>query len=109
MEQGEERVHDGRRPVHLISADDTDVPIEKTSVISGIRVVTLKDLIAIKLSCGLKYADRAKDLGDVQELIRVIPLDKRFAGKLPSELRGVFKGLVDAVRTGERDRDGRRF
>jgi len=75
----------------------------------GIRVVSLKDLVAIKLLCGLDHSDHAKDIGDVQELIRAVPLDKRFAGKLPTVLRALFKALVDAVRAGEKARGDRRF
>ena len=66
------------------------------------RVVSLKDLIAIKLLCGLENAGRSKDIGDVEELVRVIPLDKRFAAKLPKTIRQDFKGMVDAVRASGR-------
>jgi len=95
-----EHVLDGV-PIHLVGADETGITIERTSVIDGIRVVTLKDLVAIKLRSGLKNRGRSKDLGDVEELIRRVPLDKRFAGKLPKELRNEFKAVVDAVRAGE--------
>ena len=71
-------------------------------------MVSLKDLIAIKLRYGLDHAGRAKDVADVQELIRAIPPDKRFAGKLPKELRASFKSMVDAVRnSGKTPRDTR--
>lgn len=84
--------------------------ITRTSTIDGVRVVTLKDLVAIKLLSGLNNPARSKDLGDVEDLIRAVPLDKRFAGKLPREVREEFKGLVDAVRESERSRPGdRRF
>ena len=93
-------------PIHMLTPQETGVTIERTSIIDGIRVVTLKDLIAIKLLCGLKTPGRAKDLGDVQELIRSVPLDKRVAAKLPREIRGEFKGMVDAVRARDRARPG---
>jgi hypothetical protein len=89
--------------IHTITPEDAGVEIEKTSIIDGIRVVTLKDLVAIKLISGLKNPGRSKDLGDVEHLIREIPLDKRFAAKLPAAIRREFKALVDAVRTGERN------
>jgi hypothetical protein len=95
--------------IHTVTPYDAKHIVERTSVIDGVRVVSLKDLIAIKLICGLNNLDRAKDIGDVQELIRVVPLDKRFAGKLPKDLRGPFKGLVDAVRKGDRARGDTRF
>jgi hypothetical protein len=63
-------------------------------------VVSLTDLIAIKLLCGLGSVARSKHVGDVTEMIRRIPLDKRFASKPPPKLRAPFKQLVDAVRAG---------
>jgi hypothetical protein len=93
--------------IHTVTPDDAGYHVQHVSVINGVRVISLKDLIAIKLICGLKHLHRAKDLADVQALIRVIPLDKTFAGKLPKQLRGDFKGLVDVVRAGERGHRGK--
>lgn len=93
-------------PIHTITAGEAGVEVERTSVIDGVRVVTLKDLVAIKLISGLKNRGRSKDLGDVEELIRAVPLDKRFAGKLPAAVRAEFKKMVDGVRAGQR---GRRY
>jgi hypothetical protein len=96
--------------IHLISTVDAGVEIDAPSIIDGIRVVKLKDLVAIKLLSGLNNPARSKDLGDVEELIRAIPLDKRFATKLPAKIRPEFKTMVDAVRARERKLpDNRRF
>ena len=95
--------------IHTVTPDDARHVVQRTSIIDGVRVVSLKDLIAIKLLCGLKNVGRSKDIADVEELIRAVPLDKRFAGKLPAELRAPFKKLVDAVRTAERARGDRQF
>ena len=103
-----EHVLDGVR-IHTVTPDDARHVVEKTSIIDGVRVVSLKDLIAIKLHCGLKHLGRSKDLGDVEDLIRAIPSGKRFAGKLPTELRAPFKGLVDGVRANERAQGKNRF
>lgn len=62
--------------IHTVTPDDAGHVVEKTSIIDGVRVVSLKDLIAIKLRCGLGNINRSKDVGDVVELIRLIPLDK---------------------------------
>jgi hypothetical protein len=96
-------------PIHTVTPDDARHVVEKTSIIDGIHVISLKDLIAIKLLCGLDHPHRAKDIADVQELIRVIPLDKRFAGKLPTALRAPFKKMVDVVRAGQKADGDRRF
>jgi hypothetical protein len=82
------------------------VVVLMASVIEGVRVVTLKDLVAIKLISGLKNRGRSKDLGDVEELVRRVGLDKGFAGKLAVEMRVEFEKVVEGVRAGER---GRRF
>jgi hypothetical protein len=90
--------------IHTITPEDAGLTVEKSSVIDGVRVVQLTDLIAIKLISGLKNRGRSKDLGDVEELIKAVPLDKRFAAKLPKELRAEFNAMVDAVRGGSRER-----
>ncbi len=90
--------------IHTVTPQDAGHTVEKTSVIDGVRVVSLKDLIAIKLRTGLNNFGRMKDIADVEALIGLVPLDKRFAGKLPSDLRADFKRIVDAVRAGERAR-----
>lgn len=96
-----EHVFDGVR-IHTVTPEDAGVIISRPSIIEGVRVVTLKDLIAIKLFCGLNQPARSRDIGDVEDLIRSIPLDKRFAAKLPRQIRSEFKVLVDAVRAAER-------
>lgn len=104
-----EHVVDGV-PIHTVTPDDAGHVVEKISVIDGVRVVSLRDLIIIKLLCGLDNLGRSKDVADVVELIRRIPLDKRFAAKLPPDLRVTFKELVDAVRADESRREnGPRF
>ena len=91
--ESREHVLNGVR-IHTVTPDDAKHTVERTSIIDGVRVVSLKDLIAIKLICGLNNLGRAKDLGDVQELIRVVPLDKRFAGKLPEGSAGLSRGSL---------------
>jgi hypothetical protein len=93
-------------PIHTVTPEEAGHAVEKTSIIDGVRVVSLKDLIIIKLLCGLDNLDRSKDVADVVELIRRVPLDKRFAGKLPPKLRPVFKKLVTAVQAGKSRREG---
>ncbi|HMO25922.1 MAG TPA: hypothetical protein PKB10_06600 [Tepidisphaeraceae bacterium] len=96
--------------IHTVTPEDARHVVQSVSIIDGIRVVSLKDLIAIKLITGLREPARAKDIGDVQELIRVVPLDKTFAARLPKALRADFKKMVDAVRASEtRQRNRPRF
>ena len=46
-----EHVLDGVR-IHTVTPDDAKHTVERTRIIDGVRVVSLKDLIAIKLFCG---------------------------------------------------------
>lgn len=94
--------------IHTVTPTDAGHVVQGTSIIDGVRVVSLKDLIAIKLLCGLGNFGRTKDVADVEELIRILPLDKRFAGKLPTAVRAPFKDLVDRVRGRERQRRNER-
>lgn len=95
--------------IHTVTPDEAGIQIERASIIDGIRVVQLKDLIAIKLMCGLKQPARSKDIGDVEELIRSVPLDKRFAAKLPKAIRSEFKAIVDAVQASRKRSNGTTF
>jgi hypothetical protein len=103
-----EHVLDGVR-IHTVTPEDAGHVVEATLIIQGVRLVGLGDLIAIKMICGLNDAGRMKHIADVQELIRAVPLDKRFASKLRSELRAPFKDPVDGVRLGDQLRGDRRF
>jgi len=95
--------------IHTVTPEDAGHVVQHVSQIDGVRVISLKDLIAIKLICGLKNLARSKDLADVEELIRLVELDKRFAAKLPAKLRTDFKKIVDRIREAERRNQGRRF
>lgn len=90
--------------IHTVTRADAGHVVGKTLVIGGVRVVSLPDLVAINLICGLRHLSLMKLLGDVQELILRVPLDKHFARKLPPAVRTEFKTMVDAVRAGERQR-----
>ena len=84
-------------PIHMVGADQLGGVPNKQSTIKGVRVISLADLVRAKLTSGLESPRRAKDIADVLELIRVVPLKKDFAAKLPTRLRGTFKRFVDEV------------
>jgi hypothetical protein len=93
--------------IHSVTPEDAGHVVAGVSEIDGVRVVSLKDLIAIKLICGLNNIGRSKDIADVEALILAVPLDKRFAGKLPTALRAPFMKLVDAMRSNEQSQADR--
>jgi hypothetical protein len=84
-------------PIHMVGDDSLGGPPKRSSTIEGVKVIGLADLIRGKLTVGLAEVNRAKDIADVVELIRIIPLRKDFAGKLPTRLRAPFKELVEQV------------
>lgn len=83
--------------IHMVKQDSLGGPPKHISTIEGVKVIGLADLIRGKLTVGLVARGRAKDIGDVLELIRLIPLKKDFAARLPTALRTPFKRLVDDV------------
>jgi hypothetical protein len=83
--------------VHMVKDESLGGPPQHVSTIEGVKVISLKDLIRGKLTVGLVHIDRSKDVTDVIELIRRVPLKKDFAAKLPPKLRAPFKELVEQV------------
>lgn len=84
--------------VHMVKEDSLGGAPKRVSVIEGVRVIGLADLVRAKLTIGLQHVRRSKDIAHVIDLIEQVPLDKSFAGKLPTHLRAPFKELVDQVR-----------
>jgi hypothetical protein len=83
---------DGKpKPVAFPSPDED--PVE----IAGLRVVNLPRLVELKLASGM-LPDRLKDLGDVQELIRVLRLPAELADRLDASVRDRYRELWAAVR-----------
>jgi len=83
--------------IHMVADDSRGGPPKHIRLIQGVRVIALADLIRGKLAVGLENINWAKDLADVVELIRAIPLAKDFAPNLPKHLRAPFTELVDQV------------
>lgn len=83
--------------IHMVKDDSLGGPPKRISTIKGVKVIGLADLIRGKLTAGLEEVHRRKDILDVLELIRIIPLKKDFAAKLPKHLRAPFKELVDDI------------
>jgi hypothetical protein len=65
--------------------------------LDGVRFLPLKDLVELKLASGMTNPGRLKDLGDVQEMIRVLKLPSDFAEQLDSSVREEFRRLWNAV------------
>lgn len=74
-------------------------PSSSSVSIDGIRYLSLETLVELKLASGMTNPGRLRDLADVQELIRVLGLDDRFAERLNPFVRDKFgelrRGLAD--------------
>ena len=67
-------------------------PATVFTVIDGIKVLNLPTLVQLKLASGTAPG-RIKDLGDVQELIRVTGLSEEFAEQLDPSVRDQYRKL----------------
>ena len=72
-------------------------PAEVAVEMDGILYVRLSDLVELKLASGMTNPGRLKDLADVQELIRVLPLPADFASQLDPFVQAKYRELWDAV------------
>jgi hypothetical protein len=68
----------------------------------GIRYLKLPSLIQLKLASGMSNPDRLKDLGDVQELIKLLALPADFADQLDPYVQPRFRELWHAARPASR-------
>jgi hypothetical protein len=79
---------DGKpKPVAFPDSAQAGVEIE------GIRYLGLPTLIELKLASGMTNPGRMKDLGDVQELVRVLGLPRDFATQLNPYTRAKYEEL----------------
>ncbi len=67
------------------------------------RVLSLRDLVEMKLASGLTNADRLKDLADVQELIRHAAIPLELSAELDPMVREKFVEIWHATRRGGED------
>jgi hypothetical protein len=65
--------------------------------IDGIRYLGLPQLVELKIASGMTNPGRLKDLGDVQQLIKVLSLPAQFADRLNPYVREKFAELWDGV------------
>src|SRR5581483_948900 len=73
-------------------------PDSASTDIDGVQVVSLEKLIELKLASGMTAPHRLKDLADVQELIKVLHLDDKFAERLNPYVRDQYLNLWNAVK-----------
>jgi hypothetical protein len=60
--------------------------------------LSLPRLVELKIASGMTNPGRLKDLGDVQELIRLLGLPAKFADELDPFVRPRYRELWEGVR-----------
>lgn len=76
-------------------------PQSTSQDIDGVRFVTLPTLINLKLASGMTNPGRLRDLADVQDLIRILRLEKSFADSLDPYVRDTYLTLLNKLRQGD--------
>jgi hypothetical protein len=79
------------------------MPEDVSTDLCGISVLQLSKLVELKLASGISSPGRLKDLADVQELIKLMPLSRDFAEGLDPSVRDKFIELWDGVQAAEKD------
>lgn len=64
----------------------------------GVKYLNLKTIIELKLASGISSAERVKDLGDVQELIKLLALPRDLGNQLSEYVRQKYDELWLATR-----------
>ncbi len=91
------------KPKPVAFPDPAEVGID----LGEIRFLNLPTLVELKLASGMTNPGRLKDLGDVQEVIRILDLPDRFADELNpyvrEKYRELWRGLQEPIEGPDRD------
>jgi Nucleotidyl transferase AbiEii toxin, Type IV TA system len=86
------------QPISFPNPSDTD-PV----VLNGVKFIGLARLVELKLASGMTGgADRAKDLVDVQQLIKTLSLPRTFSSQVHEYARAKYEELWDGLRATEK-------
>src|SRR5438477_9478119 len=85
-------------PIHLVTREQAPIAPLRFEQIDDVRVVSLADLLNLKLHSGARSVTRAQDIADVIGLIRCRGLTGEFARHIHKPLRNEFRKLVRDVK-----------
>ncbi|MEX1231087.1 MAG: nucleotidyl transferase AbiEii/AbiGii toxin family protein [Planctomycetaceae bacterium] len=77
-------------------------PSDVSEEVEGVRYVKLSTLVELKLASGMTNRDRAKDLIDIEELIKTLNLPKDFGESLNPYVRDKYIELWNVTRSVEK-------
>jgi len=89
------------RPKKVLFPDPSQPDV--TEEIQGVRVITLRKLIELKLASGQSAAHRRRDLADIQDLIRVRKLPLELGEQLDGSVRDFYRLLWNEVHLNDRN------
>jgi hypothetical protein len=72
-------------------------PAEAATEFQGMQFISLPMLITLKMASGLSGNDRAKDIGDVEQLVKIGNLPESFAQQLPPSLQREYQILWQRI------------
>ena len=81
------------KPKPVSFPDPADVAVE----IGGVSFASVAALVELKLASGISSADRLKDLGDVQEVIRHLRLPRDLGNQINPYVRDKYFEIWDAT------------
>lgn len=87
------------KPKPVAFPDPAEVGVE----IDGIRYISLPALVELKLASGMTNMGRLKDLGDVQEILRILDLPAEFSEQLNPFVRDKYLELWESVQEPPRE------
>jgi hypothetical protein len=87
------------KPKPVAFPDPATVGVER----GGIRYLSLASLVELKLASGMTNPGRLKDLGDVQEVIKVLDLPADFTEQLDPFVRPKFTEMWEGARQDRRE------
>ena len=90
------------KPKPVVFPDPESSSTEK----DGVRWLSLRCLIELKIASGMTAAGRLKDLADVQELIRILHLPEDYHRQLESFVQDKFRELWASVNDQSADSPG---
>lgn len=81
-------------PVHLLAETDTGYRPQFFEERAGVRVVSLAEMITLKLKTGVHRIERAQDLADVVELIRGRGITESYSSRIAEDVRPEFRRIL---------------
>ncbi len=85
-------------PIHLMNAEELGYGPTYFEERSNINVVSLAELLTLKLKTGVRAIHRAKDLADIVELIKARDVTMSYSSRIAEDVRPEFRRIISELR-----------